>query len=173
MMQISRLALTPVVLGLAGGLAGAAFSLMTPGVYASSSSVQVQMADPAADAGGLSTLLQTALAETVVDKKAISVSVRPGSVGNLILDVSGSADSAAAARQLTERAAAAIINANLAASERGGTPGGTQSRIVEAANLPLTPRRFTERSALAGAALGAAFGVVVAVATSGRRRKQA
>jgi len=170
-MQISRLALAPVVLGLAGAVVGAALALTIPPGYASSSSVLVQMADPAADPDGLKTMIEGALAHADFDRKAVSVTVRGGMGTSMMLDVSGAADSALAAQQTTQRVLRSIIEANLVAAEGRGRNSGAQFRIVDAASLPDAPRRHTERSAATGGALGIAVGGIFAFVSHRRRRK--
>ena len=176
-MHMSRLALVPLALAVAGGLTGAAASFATAPVYASSSLVHVQT--PPGGTGGAATgthvqaTIETALAGTTVDRKAIAVTVRePGTSGPMLLEVTGSASSARAAQQATERVVASIIEANLTAAEReprDGRSSGVLFRIVEAATLPGAPQRETAGYAATGLVLGAVAGAMLAFAQRRRR----
>ncbi len=166
-MQISRLALFPVAIAIAGAIVGVAVSLAMPPVYASSSWVLVQAPGTAADAGGrgqrIRTAIEAALQQTAFDKNAITVTLR-GEPGQdpVLLELSASAASAPAAQQAAGKATGSLIDANLVTSERLAPNPLVQFRVVQPPHLPETAQRETTRNAAVGGGLGVAVGVVVA-----------
>jgi uncharacterized protein involved in exopolysaccharide biosynthesis len=164
-MQISRLALVPVALAMAGAVAGAAVSLAMPPVYASSSWVLVQ-----GDSGPrIRTAIDTVLQHTEFDKKAIAVTLR-GEPGRdpVLLQVSASADSAQAAQQATNNALGRIIEANVVTAHSERTPG-VQFRALQPADLPATAQRDTVRNSAVGGGLGLLVGAAVLFVAHRRR----
>ena len=172
-MHMSRLTLVPVAFACAGGLVGTALSFTTAPVYASSSLVHVQMpASSAATSQGdpIRAAIEAALSETAFDRQAIAVTVRDADDRSpTLLEVTGSGNSAQAAKQTAERAAGSLIAANLTAAERTPEHAGVQFRIVEAATLPGSPQRDTARYATVGALFGAVAGAIVALAKRRQR----
>jgi hypothetical protein len=176
-MQISRLALVPVAMAVAGAIAGAALSLAMPPAFASSSYVLVGVPGTAADAGErgqrIRTAIEAALQVTAFDKKVIAVT-RRGEPGRepVLLEVSASADSAQAAQQAAAKAVGSVIAANAVGDHRERNPG-VQFRIVQPPDLPTTAERDTTRNSAVGSALGLLVGAVVALVAHRRRRATA
>jgi hypothetical protein len=174
-MQITRPFVIPLVLAMGGFVAGALISLLMPPVYASSSQVLVRVPDASAGtserAQRIRTAIDAALEETAFDTRTITVTLRgePGS-DPVLLEVSGSADSAHAAKQATDKALGRIIEANMVASGRLTPNPGVQFRVMETASLPTAPQRDTMRISTIGGALGVLVGVVAAFAGQRRRR---
>jgi hypothetical protein len=174
-MQISRLAVIPVALAVAGAIIGAVVSRAMPPVYASSSWVLVGVPGTAADASDRGQRIRTAidavLQETAFDRKTIAVTMR-GEPGRdpVLLEVSASAASARAAQQANARAMGALIDANLTASQRLPENPLVQFRAVQPPDLPKTGRRDTARNSAIGAGLGLVAGVAVAFVAHRRRR---
>ena len=166
-MQLSRLTFVPVAGAIGGAIVGAVISLVMPPVYASTSWVLVQVPGTAADASErgqrIRTAIEAALHETAFDENAIAVTLR-GEPGRdpVLLEVSASADSARAAKQATDKALGAIIEANFVASERLGQSRNVQFRAVQPANLPTTAQRDTTRNGAIGGGLGLTIGAIVA-----------
>jgi hypothetical protein len=135
----------------------------------------VQVPDPTADASErarrIRTAIEAALHETAFDTRTIAITLR-GEPGKdpVLLEVSGSAGSAPAAKQATEQALTSIIDANLVASERLAQNPGVQFRVLETASLPNTPQRDTMRNSAYGGALGLVVGAVGVVVGQRRRR---
>jgi hypothetical protein len=173
-MQMSRPVVSPVVLAIVGAIAGALISLAMPPVYASSSQVAVWVPDTTADtderAQRIRTAIEAVLHQAALDTKTIAVTLRgePGS-DPVLLQVSGSADSARAAQQVAEKATGSIIDANYRASVGLSDNRLVQFRVLERPNLPTTPQRGTMRTSSAGGALGLIVGAVFAFV--GQRRR--
>ena len=170
MMQISRLTLLPVATAIIGAVAGAAISLAMPPVYASSSWVLVQSAGtPVEHDQRIRSAIDAALQETAFDKTAIAVKLHgEPELAPALLEVSGSADSARAAQQATERAMGKIIEANLIAANRERTTG-VQFRVVQPANLPESSTRDTARNCAVGGGLGFLAGAAIVIGSHRRR----
>lgn len=177
-MQLSRLALVPVALAVAGAVAGAAVSLAMPPIFASSSWVLVQAPGTADDAGDrgqrIRTAIDAALQETAFDKKAIAVTVR-GEPGRdpVLLEVSASAASARAAQQAAVHALGSLIEANVVASQRLTQNPLVQFRAVQPPELPRAARRDTTTNSAVGGGLGLLAGAVGALVAHRRRRTTA
>ena len=169
-MHMSRLALVPVALAAAGGLAGAALSFATAPVYAASSFIRLQTGQGGPNDSAVFKRIQDVLYIAVTDptdRKAISVIAR----SPMLIEVSGSANSALAAKQMTDRVVASMLEANLTVAEREPAAPGVQFRILDAATLPNAPLRDTTQYAAAGGVLGAVAGAVIALVK--RRQRSA
>jgi hypothetical protein len=175
-MQISRLALVPVALAVAGALAGAAMSLAMPAVYASSSWVLVQVpgiGDDGERGQRIRRAIEAVLQKTAFDRNAVSVTLRgePG-LDPVLLEVSVSAASAPAAQQAAARAMGSIIEANFVNANREES-SGVQFRAVQPPSLPKSAERDTTRTSAVGAGLGLLVGAVVTLVVHRRRRTTA
>lgn len=174
-MQISRFALIPAAMAVAGAVVAAAISLAMPPIYASSFRVLVQVPGTAADDSErghrIRTAIEAALHETSFDKRAIAVTLR-GELGRdpVLLEVSASADSAQAAQREAVKALGSIIQANLVASERLARNPEVQFRALQPPNLPKTAQGATTRNSAVGGALGFVIGGVFAFVARRRRR---
>jgi hypothetical protein len=175
-MQISRLAVFPAALAVAGAIAGWAISMALPPVYASSSWVLVRAVGAAAGTSErgqrVRTAIDAALRETAFDERAIAVTLR-GEPGRdpVLLQVSASAGSTQAAQQAAVKATGSIIEAAFLASQQVARSAGVQFQVVLPPSLPKTPQRDTTRNSAVGGGTGLVIGLVFAFSGHRLRRQ--
>jgi hypothetical protein len=142
-----------------GAIAGAAFSLTYPAVYATGSQVHVPLSDATVGADvraeRIRKVVHAAVDHASLDKKHISVTVRDNSDSDsTVLDVVASGDTPQAARGAAQSALNALVTANLQTQERLRQREGLQFKVLAAPPLSRTAERPTMRLSLLGAAAG-------------------